>query len=128
MGSLNCVDNADSVLKRISQLRRFCRIPIRIPVTEALTEAIDRTTTSASNTDCNNSFSFPMHALGASISPNTAQVPLSHPSSVQTLNDSHNLSIQAPSASSCRAIKLAESHHHKKTSAPASTPIQCSMT
>ena len=31
MNSPNCVDNADNVPKRISQLRRFYRIPIRIP-------------------------------------------------------------------------------------------------
>ena len=47
MNSPNCVDNADNVLKKISQLSRFYRIPIRIPkscripVAEALAEAID---------------------------------------------------------------------------------------
>ena len=31
MDSPNCVDNDDNVLKQISQLRRFYRIPIQIP-------------------------------------------------------------------------------------------------
>ena len=117
MDSPNCVDNADNVLKRISQLHRFYRIPIRIPVAEALAEAIDRTITPASNTDWNNFAPF-IFSLWAQIT----QVPPSHPSSVQILNDSHNLlSIKAPSASSCRVIKLAESHRHPRTSAPTST-------
>ena len=83
MDSPNCVDNADNVLKRISQLRRFLYIPIRIPkscripVAEALAEAIDRTVTSASNTDWNNLVSFPMLALGAPISPNKSGSSLS---------------------------------------------------
>ena len=83
MDSSNCVDNADNVLKRISQLRRFYRIPIRIPkscripVAEALAEAIDRTITSASNTDWNNFVSFPILALGVQISPNSADSSLS---------------------------------------------------
>ena len=83
MNSPNCVDNADNVLKRISQLRRFYRIPIRIPkscripVAEALAEAIDRTITSASNTDWNNFVSFPILALGVSISPSNAGSSLS---------------------------------------------------
>ena len=77
MDSPNCVDNADNVLKRISQLRRFYRIPIRIPVAEALAEAIDRTITSASNTDWNNLVSFPILALGVPISPNNAGSSLS---------------------------------------------------
>ena len=83
MDSPNCVDNADNVLKRISQLRRFYRIPIRIPksyrisVAVALAEAIDRTITSASNTDWNNLVSFPILALGVPISPNNAGSSLS---------------------------------------------------
>ena len=83
LDSPNCVDNADNVLKRISQLRRFYRIPIRIPkscripVAEALVEAIDRTITSASNTDWNNFVSFPILALGVPISPNNAGSSLS---------------------------------------------------
>ena len=83
MDSPNCVDNADNVLKRISQLRRFYRIPIRIPkscripVAEALAEAIDRTITSASNTDWNNFVCFPIPALGVPISPNNAGSSLS---------------------------------------------------
>ena len=77
MDSPNCVDKADNVLKRISQLRRFYRIPIRIPVAEALAEAIDRTITSASNTDWNNFVSFPILALGAPISPINAGSSLS---------------------------------------------------
>ena len=76
--SPNCVHNADNVLKRISQLRRFYRIPIRIPkscripVAAALSEAIDRTITSASNTDWISLVFFPILALGVPISPNTA--------------------------------------------------------
>ena len=81
MDSSNCVDNADNVLKRISQLRRFYRIPIRmpkscrIPVAEALAEAIDWTITLASNTYWNNLVSFQILsylilALGVPISPN----------------------------------------------------------
>ena len=83
LDSPNCVDNADNVLKRVSQLRRFYRIPIRIPkscripVAEALAEAIDRTITSASNTDWNNFVSFPILALGVPISPNNAGSSLS---------------------------------------------------
>ena len=77
MNSPNCVDNADNVLKRISQLRRFYRIPIRIPVAEALANAIDRTITSASNTDWNNFVSFPILALGVPISPSNAGSSLS---------------------------------------------------
>ena len=83
MNSPNCVDNADNVLKRISQLRRFYRIPIRIqkscriPVAEALAEAIDRTITSASITDWNNFVSFPILALGVPISPSNAGSSLS---------------------------------------------------
>ena len=83
MDSPNCVGNADNVLKKISLLRRFCRIPIRIrkscriPVAEALAEAIDRTITSASNTDWNNFVSFPILALGVPISPNNAGSSLS---------------------------------------------------
>ena len=83
MNSPNCVDNADNVLKRISQLRRFYRIPIRIPkscripVAEALAEAINRTITSASNTDWNNFVSFPILALGVPISPSNAGSSLS---------------------------------------------------
>ena len=82
MNSPSCVDNADNVLKRISQLSRFYRIPIRIPkscripVSEALTEAIDRTITLTSNTDWNNLVFFPILALGVPFSP------LSHPSSL----------------------------------------------
>ena len=72
-----------NVLKRISQLRRFYRIHIRIqkscriPVSEALAETIDRTITSASNTDWNNFVSFPILALGVPISPNNAGSSLS---------------------------------------------------
>ena len=75
----NCVDNADSVLKRISQLRRFYRIRIRIPkscpipVAEALSEANDRSITTASNTDWNNLVSCPILAFG----PNNADSSLS---------------------------------------------------
>ena len=74
MNSPNCIDNADHVLKRISQLRRFYRIPIRIPKSCQIpvAEAIDRTITSASNTDWNNLVSFPILALGVPISPNNA--------------------------------------------------------
>ena len=56
----SCVDNADNVLMRISQLRCFCRIPIRIPKSCRIpvTEAI----TSASNTDWNNLVFFPILA------------------------------------------------------------------
>ena len=75
MVSPNCVNN---VLKRISQLRRFYRIPIRIPVAEV----IDRMITSALNIEWNNLVSFPILAFGLPINPNM-QVPLSHPSSVQ---------------------------------------------
>ena len=83
MDSPNCVDNADNVLKTISQLRRFYRIPIRIPkscripVAEALTEAIDRMITSASNTDWNNFLCFPILALGVPIIPSNAGSSLS---------------------------------------------------
>ena len=82
MDSPNCVDNADNVLMRISQLRRFYRIPIRIPKScrFPVADAVDRTITSASNTDWNNLVSFPMLALGVPISPNNAG---SSPSSVQ---------------------------------------------
>ena len=75
--SPSCVDNADNVLKRISQLHRFYRIHIRIPkscripVAEALAEAIDRTITSASNADSNNLVLFPILAFGVPISPYT---------------------------------------------------------
>ena len=81
MDSPNCVENADNILKRISQLRRFYRIPIRIPkscripVAEALAEAIDRSITSASNTD--NFVYFPIFALGVPISQNNAGSSLS---------------------------------------------------
>ena len=69
MDSPNCY--ADNVLKRISQLRRFYRIPIRIPKScrIPIAEAIDRTITSASNTDWNNLVSIPILAFGAPISP-----------------------------------------------------------
>ena len=83
MNSPNCVDNADNVLKRISQLRRFYRIPIRIPrscripVAEALAEVIYRTIISASNTDWNNFVSFPILALGVPISTSNAGSSLS---------------------------------------------------
>ena len=79
MDSPNCVDNADNVLKRISQLRRFYRIPIRIPKSCRIpvAAAIDRTITSASNTDWNNFVSFPILALGVPISPNNAGSSLS---------------------------------------------------
>ena len=49
----------------------------RIPVAQALAEAIDRTITSASNTDWNNFDSFPILAFGAPISPNNAGSSLS---------------------------------------------------
>ena len=83
MNSPNFVDNADNVLKRISQLSRFYRIPIRIPkscripVAEALADAIDRTITSASFTDWNNFVSFHILALGVPISPSNAGSSLS---------------------------------------------------
>ena len=79
MNSPNCVDNADNVLKRISQLRRFYRIPIRIPKSCRIpvAEVIDRTITSASNTDWNNFLSFPILALGVPISPSNAGSSLS---------------------------------------------------
>ena len=83
MNSPNCVDNADNILKRISQLRRFYRIPIRIPkscripVAEALADAIDRTITSASNTDWNFFVSISILALGVPINPSNAVSSLS---------------------------------------------------
>ena len=79
MDSPKCVDNADNVLKRISQLRRFYGIHIRIPKSCRIpvAEAIDRTITSASNKDWNNLFSFPILAFGAPISPNNAGSSLS---------------------------------------------------
>ena len=79
MDSPNCVDNADNVLKRISQLRRFYRSPIRIPKScrISVAEAIDRTITSASNTHWNNFVCFPILALGVPISPNNAGSSLS---------------------------------------------------
>ena len=82
--SVSCVDNADNVLKRISQLHRFHRIPIRIPKSCRIpvAEAIDQTITSASNTVWNNLVFFHYLAFGVPISPNTAGSSLSHPSSV----------------------------------------------
>ena len=79
MNSPNCVDNTDNVLKRISQLRCFYRIPIQIPISCRIpvAEAIDRTITSASNADWNNVVSFPILALGVPISPSNAGSSLS---------------------------------------------------
>ena len=79
MNSPSCVDNADYVQKRISQLRRFYRIPIRIPKSCRIpvAESIDRTITSASNTDWNNLVFFHILAMGVPISPNTTGSPLS---------------------------------------------------
>ena len=78
-GLPNCVDNADNILKRISQLRCLYRIPIRIPKSCRIpvAEVIDRTITSASNMDCNNLVSFPILALSVPISPNNAVSSLS---------------------------------------------------
>ena len=79
-----CVDNAVIIMKRISQLRRFYRIPIRITmscrirVTEALTDAIVWTLTSISNTEWDSLVFFPILALGVPISPNTAVSSLSY--------------------------------------------------
>ena len=79
MDSPKCVDIADNVLKRISQLRRFYRIPTRIPKSCRIpvAEAIDRTTTSASNTDWNNFVCFHILALGVPINPYNAGSSLS---------------------------------------------------
>ena len=107
----------------ISQPRRFYRIPIRNPKLCRIpdTEAIDRTITSASNTDWNKLVFFPILALGVPNSPSTTGSSLS---SVirKNLRHSHNLpAIQASSASSCRVIKLAESYRQPRASAPTST-------
>ena len=64
--SARCVDNADIIMKRFSQLRRLYRIPIRVPkscrihVAEAEAEA-----------EWNCLVFFPIHALGIPVSPNT---------------------------------------------------------
>ena len=55
------------------RIMRSCRIP----VTEALAGAIDRTITLSSNTDWNNFVSFPILALGVPISPSNAGSSLS---------------------------------------------------
>ena len=76
-------------MKRVSPLRRFCRIPIRIhkscriPVAEAHVDAIDRTPTSVLNTEWNSFVFIPILALDIPISPNTAE---SHRSSVIRAN------------------------------------------
>ena len=81
--SAMCVDNADIILKQISQLCRFCRILIRIPKSfcfpfaEALADAIDRTLTSVLSAEWNSFVFFPILALGVPISPNTAGSSLS---------------------------------------------------
>ena len=79
MNSPSCVDNADNILKRFSQLHSFYRIPIRIPKSCRIpvAEAIDGRIISASNTDWNNLVFFPMLAMGVLISPNTAGSSLS---------------------------------------------------
>ena len=75
--SARCVDNADIILKRISQLRLFYRSPIRIqkscrvPVAEALADAIDRTTTTVLKTEWDSLVFLHILALGILISPNT---------------------------------------------------------
>ena len=79
-----CVENTAIILKRLSQLRRFYRIPIRIPkscripVAEALAYAVDRTLTSVSNVEWNSLVLFPIIALGIPISPNTTGSSLFH--------------------------------------------------
>ena len=79
MNSPTYIDNADNILKLISQLRRFYRIHIRILKSSQnpVAEAIDRTIISASNTDWNNLVFPPILAFGEPISPNTAGFSLS---------------------------------------------------
>ena len=69
MNSPNCVDNADNVLKRISQLRRFYRIPIRIPVAEALAKRLTGRSPRLRIRTGTIFVSFPVLALGVPISP-----------------------------------------------------------
>ena len=75
--SASCVDNSDINLKRISLLRCFYRIPIRIPkscripVAEALAVAINRMLTSVSNTELSGLVLFQILSMGISISQNT---------------------------------------------------------
>ena len=91
MDSPNCVDNADNVLKRISQLRRFYCIPIRIPVADALAESLlpkllpkRLTGRSPLLRIRTGTILFPfISSLWAYRSAQTTQVHLSHPSSVQ---------------------------------------------
>ena len=123
MDSPNCVDNADNVLKRISPLRRFYRIPFRIPKSCRIpfAEAIDRTITSASNTDWNNLVSFPILALDVPISPNTAGSSLSSVIRANLKRLTHSPFDPSTLCQQLRVIKLAESHRHPRTSAPTST-------
>ena len=122
-----CVVNADIILKRISQLRRFCRIPnrllnsCRIPVEEVPTYAIHRTLTIVSNSEWNSSEFFPI--LASAFRPvQIRQGPLSFPSSVLIADVSHHLpSILTPSASSGRDIMLARRRRHLRAFAPTST-------
>ena len=126
-----CVDNADIILKRIPQLRRFYRIPIRIPkyirisVAEALPDAIDRTLTSESNTECNSLVVFPILALGIPISPNTTG---SSPSSIIRANLRRHTQSPADLDTLCQQMpchQRAKRRSHLRTSAPKSTGSLC---
>ena len=120
MHSPSCVDNSDNVLKRISQHRRFYRIPTRIPkscripVSEAFADAIERTITSASNTDWNNLVFFPILALGG-IPPKYRRLHslIRHPCKSKTTHtisfpSKHHLPTVAVSSSSQRVIAIRE--------------------
>ena len=85
--SPSCVDNADNVLKLISQLRCFHRIPIRIlkSCRIPIADVIYRTLTSVLNIDWNSLVFLLILTLGVLISTNTAGSSLSLLSSVTTL-------------------------------------------
>ena len=117
MNSPNCVDNADNVLKRISQLRRFYRIPMRIQKSCRIpvAEAIDRTITSASNTDWNNFVSISYPRIGRTDQPKQRRFLslIRHPCKSETTHtisfrSKHPLSAVAVSSSSQRVIAIRE--------------------
>ena len=114
MNSPNCVDNADNVLKRISQLRRFYRIPIRIPkscripVAEAMTGRSPRIRIRTGII-----LSPFLSSLWAYRSAQATQVPLSHPCKSETTHtisfrSKHPLSAVSVSSSSQRVIAIRE--------------------
>ena len=113
--------NAEITLKRIQK-------SYRIPVAEALADAIDRTLTSVSNTEWNGLVFFPSfyHALFGLIgTPKYAGSFLSSVICANLRRLTRPLPILTHSASSCRVIKFAERRPHLRTSALTSTRSLC---